>query len=73
MTENRNPIKPAMARLVANFSGIVGRARGQGNDVQDRVLEFAEERALETKLVDVSFTFIGARVRLEFLSFYERT
>lgn len=60
MTENRNPIKPAMAKLLSNFHGVIDRARGGAHNVQERAVQFAEDNALETKLVDVNITFIGA-------------
>ena len=49
-----------MARLLSNISGAVDKARGGARTVQERAGEFAEENALETKLVDVAITFIGA-------------
>lgn len=55
-----NPIKLAMSRLLSSMQAAVNKRSG-ALALSQRVRSFAEENNLETKLVDISFQFIGAR------------
>ena len=55
-----NPIKLAMSRLLSSMQAAVNKRSG-ALALSQRVRSFTEENNLETKLVDISFQFIGAR------------